>query len=116
MNDVDRAERSQAWKAFLIPASLFVACLFNAAGIYIMYSGSSVGVFFLGFGLMVIVVGMFLFITFHNQQRASGRWQQVDDAVEEEQPQPEEDEPAATHDFSVDAVVAPPVTESAPRA
>jgi hypothetical protein len=74
MNDIDRAERSQAWKAFLIPASLFVACLFNAAGIYILYNGDSVGVIFLGIGFAIVITGLFLFVTFHNKQREQGRY------------------------------------------
>ena len=77
MNDTDRAERMQAVKAFAIPASLFVACLFNAAGIYILYSGNSVGVFFIGMGFAIIVTGMFLFVTFQNKQRTAGKWKQV---------------------------------------
>lgn len=79
MNEIDKAERMQAWKAFLIPSSLFVACLFNAAGIYILYSGNTIGVFFVGMGFAIIVTGMFLFITFHNKQRADGKWKQVQD-------------------------------------
>ena len=79
MNDIDRAERAQALKAFIIPASLFVACLFNAAGIYILYAGNSVGIFFIGIGFAIIVTGMFLFITFHNKQREQGQFSQAQD-------------------------------------
>jgi multisubunit Na+/H+ antiporter MnhC subunit len=77
MNEIDKAERMQAWKAFLIPASLFVACLFNAAGIYILYSGSSIGVIFLGLGFAIIVTGLFLFVTFQNKHRTQGNWKRV---------------------------------------
>ncbi|HEY9790590.1 MAG TPA: hypothetical protein V6D22_09350 [Candidatus Obscuribacterales bacterium] len=77
MNDIDRAERTQAWKAFLIPSSLFVACLFNSAGIYILYTGSSVGLVFVGIGFAIIITGMFLFITFHNKQREQGRFHRL---------------------------------------
>ena len=76
MNEIERAERTQAWKAFLIPSTLFVACLLNAAGIYIMYTGSSVGIIFLGAGFTVIVGGLWAFITFQNAQRAKGKWKQ----------------------------------------
>lgn len=67
-----KAERVQAWKAFLIPSSLFVACLFNAAGIYIIYSGSAVGVVFVCIGFGIIASGLFAFITFQNKERARG--------------------------------------------
>lgn len=73
MNQVDKAERNQALKAFLIPSGLFVACLFNAAGIYIVYTGNAVGMAFLAVGFGIIVAGLFAFITFQNQERARGR-------------------------------------------
>jgi multisubunit Na+/H+ antiporter MnhC subunit len=82
MNEVDKAERMQAWKAFLIPSSLFVACLFNAAGIYILYNGDTVGLVFLGIGFTIIITGMFLFITFHNKRRARGQWKRVDSTAD----------------------------------
>ena len=81
MNEVDKAERLQAWKAFLIPASLFVACLFNAAGIYILYTGNSLGIVFVGIGFATIVAGMSLFVTFHNKRRADGEYKRVSDDV-----------------------------------
>jgi hypothetical protein len=77
MNEIERAERIQAWKAFLIPSLLFVACLLNAAGIYIMYAGNSVGIVFLGLGLTVIVGGMIAFVTFQNTKRAKGQWKRI---------------------------------------
>lgn len=83
MNDVERAERIQAWKAFLIPSTLFVACLMNAAGIYIIYTGSSVGVIFLGLGFAVIIGGLFAFVTFQNTRRAGGQWKQVSNSEED---------------------------------
>lgn len=83
MNEVEKAERIQAWKAFLIPSTLFVACLFNAAGIYIIYTGNSVGMVFLGLGFAIIIGGMFAFITFHNAHRAQGKWKQVSDDLPE---------------------------------
>ncbi len=79
MNDIERAERMQAWKAFLIPSTLFVACLLNAAGIYILYAGNSAGMIFLGLGIATIIGGMFAFITFQNQQRAGGQWKRLSD-------------------------------------
>ncbi len=72
-NEVEAAEQQQAIKAFLIPAGLFVACLFNAAGIYIMYSGNAIGAIFLGIGLSIVAVGLFLFVTFENKHRSKGR-------------------------------------------
>ncbi len=76
--EADRAERIQAWKAFLIPSGLFVACLFNAAGIYIVStrqtpSASS----FMVIGFAIISAGLIMFITFQNKQRAKGQWKQV---------------------------------------
>jgi hypothetical protein len=81
MNEIDQAERMQAWKAFLIPSSLFVACLFNAAGIYILYTGNSIGVVFVGLGFGIIAFGMFAFITFHNKHREQGHYKRVPDDV-----------------------------------
>jgi hypothetical protein len=75
--EADRAERLQAWKAFLIPSGLFVACLFNAAGIYIVSTGNSVGIVFMVIGLAIISAGLIMFITFQNKQRAKGQWKQV---------------------------------------
>ena len=86
MNETERAERMQAWKAFLIPSSLFVACLFNAAGIYIIYAGNGVGVVFVGLGFAIIVGGLFLFVTFQNKARAAGQWRQVSDRESVESP------------------------------
>jgi hypothetical protein len=73
MNEVDKAERTQALKAFLIPSGLFVACLFNAAGIFIIYNGNAIGMAFLGVGMLVIIAGLFAFVTFENKQRSKGR-------------------------------------------
>lgn len=70
---VAKAERTQALKAFLIPSGLFVACLFNAAGIYIVYTGNTVGIVFLGIGFSIITAGLIAFITFQNKARAKGR-------------------------------------------
>ncbi len=72
-NEVEAAERQQAIKAFLIPSGLFVACLFNAAGMYIMYSGNAIGAIFLGIGLAIVIAGLFAFVTFENKHRSKGR-------------------------------------------
>jgi hypothetical protein len=77
MNEIERAERIQAWKAFLIPSTLFVACLLNAAGIYILYTGNTLGIVFLGMGFTVIIGGLFAFITFQNRRRAGGQWKKL---------------------------------------
>jgi hypothetical protein len=68
----EKAERNQAIKAFLIPSGLFVACLFNAAGIYIVYAGNAVGIIFISVGVATILGLIFAFITFENKTR-SGR-------------------------------------------
>ena len=94
MNETEKAERIQAWKAFLIPSSLFVACLLNAAGIYIIYTGNSIGVIFLGCGIATIVAGMFAFVTFHNKRRAKGDWKRVAEV---------QDESGATYQLNDDA-------------
>jgi len=72
MNDADKAEYVQSLKAYLIPSSMFVACLFNAAGIYIMYAGNTVGLVFLGAGFAIIIGALFAFVTFQNKHRADG--------------------------------------------
>ena len=77
MNEIERAERIQAWKAFLIPSTLFVACLLNAAGIYILYSGNTLGIVFLLLGFSVIIGGLFAFVTFQNSHRARGQWKRL---------------------------------------
>lgn len=69
----DKAERNQALKAFAIPSGLFVACLFNAAGIYIVYTGNAVGFAFLAIGFAIIAAGLFMFITFENKARSNRR-------------------------------------------
>lgn len=83
MNEIEKAERIQAWKAFLIPTGLFIACLLNAAGIYILYSGNAIGMVFLGLGLAIIIGGIFAFITFQNEHRANGNWKVVSDDLPE---------------------------------
>jgi hypothetical protein len=85
MNEIERAERIQAWKAFLIPSTLFVACLLNAAGIYILYTGNTLGLVFLGMGFTVIVGGLFAFITFQNTKRAKGQWKRLPAQPQEEE-------------------------------
>jgi len=83
MNEIEKAERIQAWKAFLIPTGLFVACLLNAAGIYILYSGNAIGMVFLGLGFAIIIGGIFAFITFQNEHRAQGNWKVVSNDLPE---------------------------------
>lgn len=92
MNETERAERIQAWKAFLIPSSLFVACLLNAAGIYILYNGSALGVVFIGAGIATITAGLFGFVTFQNKRRAKGQWKKVSEVEVATTANPDDDE------------------------
>jgi uncharacterized protein (DUF58 family) len=84
--DLDRAELAQALKAFLIPASLFLATLISAAGAFLIYSGYSLGLAFL-FASAAIMTGAFVaFFRFQNKLRAAGHFK------------PEESDRASNHE------------------
>jgi hypothetical protein len=77
MNDIERAELIQSLKSFLIPSSLFVACLINSAGIYIIYTGNNAGIPFLVVGFSIIIWAMVAFVQFQNKQRAQGKFKRA---------------------------------------
>lgn len=90
MNDIDRAEYIQAIRAFLIPSSLFVACLFGAAGTFCLVNGEDPLTKQFGWGLIVAMVATIAwafhaFINFQNKVRQRGgfRGKKVDLPAEE---------------------------------
>lgn len=77
MNDIERAELIQSLKAYLIPTSLFIACLIGAAGTFLVREGYQVGWAFIGVTAVTIVAAMWAFIRFQNKHRYEGRF--IDD-------------------------------------
>lgn len=72
MNDIDRAEYVQAIRAFLIPSSLFVACLLGAAGTFCLVNGEQLG-WALIVGMVATIAWAFhAFINFQNKVRQRG--------------------------------------------
>jgi len=70
MNEAEKAEFIQSLKAYAIPSSMFVACLFNAAGIYLLSVGHSAGIAFLVTGFAIIIWAMVAFVQFQNKLHA----------------------------------------------
>ncbi len=75
-NETDRAEFFQSLKAFLIPASLFVATLITSAGVFLVYSGYSLGYAFLMASGAIMTAAFVAFFRFHNKLRAAGQFRQ----------------------------------------
>lgn len=73
MNEIDKAEYVQAIKAYLIPTSLFVACLIGAAGTFLIREGYFLGWGFVLASLAMIVAAMVAFVNFQNKLRANGK-------------------------------------------
>ena len=96
MNEEDKAEFIQSLKAYLIPSSMFIACLLNAAGIFLISNGHTLGAVFLGAGFSIIIWALVAFIQFQNKLRADGRSRQVRRTQAAQQEQAEEAEPV-TH-------------------
>ncbi len=70
--DAKKAESWQALKAFLIPVTLFLACVASAAGIFLVYNQEPLGwVFIIPAGITIILdfIGL---IRFQNKLRAKG--------------------------------------------
>lgn len=74
MNEIERAELIQSLKAYLIPSSLFVACLIGAAGTFLIREGYAVGWAFVGVCATIIISSMWAFICFQNKHRYEGRF------------------------------------------
>lgn len=80
MNDIERAELMQSLKAYLIPSSLFVACLIGAAGTFLIREGYQLGWAFIGTTALIIIWAMWAFICFQNKHRFEGRFVDEDKA------------------------------------
>lgn len=74
MNDIERAEFIQSLKAYLIPSSLFVACLIGAAGTFLIREGYQLGWAFIAVTGLIIVSAFWAFICFQNKHRYEGRF------------------------------------------
>jgi hypothetical protein len=72
MNQIDKAEYVQAVNAFLIPSSLFIACLCGAAGTFCLYSGEQLGWIFIVAMVSIIAWAFYAFINFQNKLRQQG--------------------------------------------
>ena len=70
--DAERAELIQAVKALLIPASLFLACIIMAAGIFLVYNHEALGYAFVAVSLTIVICAFIAFIRFQNKYRAKG--------------------------------------------
>jgi len=73
MNEIDKAEYRQAINAFLIPSSLFIACLLGAAGIFLIRESYGLGWVFIAGSFSIITWAFFAFVTFQNKLRAKGQ-------------------------------------------
>ncbi len=72
-SDADKAELIQSIQAYYIPASLFVATLITAAGIFLLYNGYALGYAFAAVGGAMIVSAFVIFFRFQNKLRAQGQ-------------------------------------------
>ena len=70
--EAERAELIQSVKALLIPASLFLACIVMAAGIFLLYNHEALGYAFVVVSIAVIACAFTAFIRFQNKYRAKG--------------------------------------------
>ncbi|MBX9685638.1 MAG: hypothetical protein K2X27_02985 [Candidatus Obscuribacterales bacterium] len=73
MNEIDKAEYIQALKAYLIPTSMFIACLLGAAGTFLIREGYGVGWAVIAASAAMLVAAFVAFITFQNKLRANGQ-------------------------------------------
>ena len=70
-----QAQKAESWqgiKAFLIPLTLFLACVAAAAGSFLVYHYEPVGWVFLAAAGATIIVDFIGLIRFQNQWRAKG--------------------------------------------
>lgn len=74
MNQVEKAELIQSLNAFLIPSSLFVACLCGAAGVFLLYNAEPFGYLFLAISFGIIFWAFVAFVQFQNKLRAKGQF------------------------------------------
>lgn len=74
MNEIERAELIQSLKAYLIPTSMFIACLFGAAGTFLIREGELIGWAFIALTVIILVASFVAFITFQNKLRYDGNF------------------------------------------
>lgn len=74
MDEIDKAELIQSLRAYLIPTSLFIACLIGAAGTFLLYTGYPLGWAFIACSAGIIIWAFNAFIRFQNKLRAHGRF------------------------------------------
>ena len=67
-----KAESWQALKAFLIPVTLFLACIIAAAGTFLIYNQEPLGWIFIFISTVTIVLDFVGLIRFQNKWRAKG--------------------------------------------
>lgn len=71
-SDAQKAESWQALKAFLIPLTLFLACVGAAAGSFLVYNNEPLGWVFLIVSGITIILNFIGLIRFQNRLRAKG--------------------------------------------
>ena len=64
--------------AYLIPSSLFIACLIMAAGTFLLYNKLTAGWAFIAASLIVMALSFTAFFRFQNKLRASGHFGNAD--------------------------------------
>ncbi len=80
-NKIARAEFAQSLKAFLIPASLFLATLISACGTFFIVSGQAVGWLLLCVSGITVIVALSALARFQNKLRAAGQFAQDTDRL-----------------------------------
>jgi hypothetical protein len=70
--EAKKAESWQALKAFLIPLTLFLACIGAAAGSFLIYNHESLGWVFLVVCAVTIILNFIGLIHFQNKLRVKG--------------------------------------------
>ncbi len=70
--DAQKAESWQALKAFLIPFTLFLACVAFAAGTFLVYNQEPLGWIFIVIAGVTIILDFIGLIRFQNKWRAQG--------------------------------------------
>jgi hypothetical protein len=70
--EAKKAESWQGLMAFLIPLTLFLACIGAAAGSFLIYHHESLGWIFLVIAGVIIILNFIALIHFQNKLRAKG--------------------------------------------
>jgi hypothetical protein len=82
LEEAKKADRWQSAKALLIPVCLFLSCVINAAGVFLVYNNEPLGWIFVFASLSAIIACFVGLIRFQNRYRARGF---ISDGVEEDQ-------------------------------